>query len=440
MWSGSGSDSDVGVSRPSGLSPLSPSLQRSKRRRIVSSSQAEEADHGTAGRGEVDHRRSVTPNDDIAAWLGSDEALRTSDADDRDTGEMKRDNERERPTDDGSQEDNEPAAPLKAGRKRKKHSRPILMSSPTSAAGAHSEDEGDRATGKDTKHFPPNPLVSTVSDIDHQEEDDGTVVTKDKSERSRGKQPDYDLSMMFIDDTDEDDVKPIHMERNPFAAGNNIVDLTEGDDDEWAAGEDNDYERDKYDYAQGAGMDVDAGPDAEADADSQLDEFEAFNWDPSQPTADTAGQGSPSNSYAPGHRVTVNGQGAEDDEEDDKYPFRSIWTLPPKLQHFYLTHWCPKSRKGQLSGPAKQLENDRLSKEDAERETDIRTGKGKTWESTTVAREGGSSSAETSRGKRGSARGAARGGRGATRGKAFYVQRAIRAKIAGGRRGRGRGS
>lgn len=197
------------------------------------------------------------------------------------------------------------------------------------------------------------------------------------------------------------------------------VDLTED-----LAGDE--YECDKYEVTQAEPPDA-AGLDGDYDFDQ---EFAAFDWDPSQPTAND------SSTRDSLHDTTPNTSGLDDACTNSDFPFRGISSLPDPIKTFYLTHWCRESKRRSDApvGHEAQLANDRLVLAEKAAGAE-RQRQGKTWDNAAAQRSGSYESASGTRGKK-STRG--RGGGSAARGKAFYIQRAIRARAAGGKRGRGR--
>jgi hypothetical protein len=265
-------------------------------------------------------------------------------------------------------------------------------------------EESEQSPDHSSQH---NSMAGEQDDTLHEAKsdaaDDKVVVIK--SERAKGKMPETDLSTMF-----DDDPLPQDADRSRT----DIVDLTEED----AYGDD--YELDKYEATQEQPEEDQAG--------NMEDEFDAFPWDPSQPVR------SPSPA-TPGGNEKRRSEGRVLPKTDKNgepwiHPLRGISTLPEKLQHFYLTHFRaePKRNKEALVGPAAQLENDRVQEADRLAGNAKKTIRGKTWESTAGRRAGGADSAKTT----------SKRGKSAVRGKNFFIQRAIRAKMAGRGRGRGR--
>jgi len=434
--------SDVEMDLGSGIT-LSPSLKRRKRARIVPSSQPDDGDDFRSIRTEDTRKRSVTPehfqstSDSPAAVLNAGEEIRGSqlDPDFVDDQDLRNAAEDEAETnespaadkesvsstasaaqisdvgDSGGEAESSPERPVI----KKRHRKPLLLSSQASISDGDKVAETDadmpspedRSSETDEDTESPDVDLSTMFDDDMEQAKPGArskVSVKVKSEKSRGKQPDYDMTVM----SDEED--GLASARHNRFDGNNFVDLTE-DDVEGDA-----YEEDKYERTQEPAEDDD-------DQGSSVDDFEAFDWDPSQPVVQPA----PSVDATRPSRVSMGGPTATADGEGLVHPLRTISSLPEKLQHFYLTHWCREStRKKGLVGTEAQLANDKLVLEEMEAGSAKRSGRGKTWASTVASRSG-----------RGGAATSARGGRGAARGKAFFIQRAMRAKRAG--RGRGRG-
>lgn len=426
--------------------PPSPSLKRRKRARIVPSSQPDVGDDAMSIRAENSRQRSITPehfqsvDDALAAVTSKSEELRGSQLDpdfldEQDSGGVAAEEVDTNETNEADEESSSRAAsdaaisddhddsgdgaessPEQAVVKRRPR-KALLVSSQVSILDDDQGDESDTDmpshedepadNGTDTET--PNVDLSTMFDDDVEESDPITrskASIKVKSEKSRGKQPDYDMTAIS---DDEDGLAPTGHHR---FGEHNFVDLTE-DDVEGDA-----YEEDKYERTQEPAEDDD-------DQVSSVDDFEAFDWDPSQPVVESGATVDATRSS----RVSLAMPSAPADGEELVYPLRTISSLPEKLQHFYLTHWCREStRKKGLVGTEAQLANDKLVQEEMEAGSAKRSGRGKTWASTAASRSG--------RGGAGAAA-SARGGRGAARGKAFFIQRAMRAKRAS--RGRGRG-
>jgi hypothetical protein len=429
--------SDIEMDPESENTPPSPSLKRRKRARIVPSSQPDDGDDFMSIRAENRRQRSITPEyfqsagDTPLAVPSAEGEIRGSEFEPEFLDAADDEAEMNEPTgggeasvsraasavsisdagESGDEAESSPERPVIKRRPRK----PLLLSSQASisdgnrVAGSDADmpSHEDGSADNDTDDETPDVDLSTMFDDDVEEAEPGTrskVSVKFKSEKSRGKQPDYDMTGMS---DEEDGLEPLGHDR---FAGHNFVDLTE-DDVEGDA-----YEEDKYERTQGPAEDDD-------DQGSSVDDFEAFDWDPSQPVVEHVPSGDATRSS---RGLLVMPMAAADGEEL-VHPLRTISSLPEKLQHFYLTHWCREStRKKGLVGTEAQLANDKLVQEEMEAGSAKRSGRGKTWASTVASRSG-----------RGGNAASARGGGGAARGKAFFIQRAMRAKRAG--RGRGRG-
>lgn len=398
-----------------------PLVRPKKRRKIAGSSQTtepEEAhglrvegkDAGSSGAGGSQKKRSLAQNENIGAQAD-------------DTGMLD-------PEQDG----------LASGSPGLPDKRSSLTSRRSTIEGKEQDrlvgdvdDEGEVRPDYHSHHVAegslPAPAVarsSTVEDLARMFDDDAEVEDEDengsaeepdvkvKSEKALGKRPQRDLSSMFEDNGEDDDVQAF--------PGNNFVDLTEDD-----VGDE--YEPDKYELTQ--------EPTVEDDDDDldpglglgDMDDFDAFDWDPSQPLREAS----------PEVDVNIDGTARHQERQPKETketlinPLRTISSLPEKLKQFYLTHWCRTSTRkaGELVGPEAQLANDRVVQAEVAAAVDKRM-RGKTWENTALNRAGKSTSgtAAGARGGRGGGRG---GARGAVRGKAFFIQRAMRA-----RRGRGK--
>lgn len=260
--------------------------------------------------------------------------------------------------------------------------------------GSHDLDHIFGDTALETSEVDLARMFDDDDDDDPDDKRNDEPEIKVKSERSLGKRPQRDLSFAFD-------------------GGNDLIDLTEEDMGD-------EYELDKYELTQGSPADEE---DVDPDLDS-MDDFDAFDWDPSQPIRQDTPEAEKDNPLQAG---MVPQRGREQEEELIR-PIRLISSLPEKLKQFYLTHWCRTTTRkpDELVGPAAQLANDRIVASEVAASVDKRM-RGKTWENTASDRAGRPAPAR-------GGRGGARGGRGAARGKAFFIQRAMRAK-----RGRGRG-